>query len=236
MKFTLLTNGYWEPSEPRRRELVQALHNNIQSKLFDEIHVQVEGEYPGNFAQEYGAHDAVKVWAHPSGRLTYDDWLAFGSVNSSAGWDKVKADPECVYVLANADIYFDETLRLLEPYDLRGVFLALSRWNVVDGGAARKLANSPLSQDAWIWTPPLPKMNCDWTMGEMGCDSRVARRAMEADLTVLNPCHSIKALHLHESGVRHYGPMRDAWQSTFVGVPVPFCSLDDIPPMVLPKR
>lgn len=98
-----------------------------------------------------------------------------------------------------------------------------------------RLARSPLSQDVWIFKPPLPALRCDWTMGEMGCDSRVARRAAEADLTVLNPCYTVKAHHLHQSGVRNYGAMRPEW-GAFVGLPVPFCSLDAIPDGILPRR
>ena len=224
MRRVLLTNAYWEKNEKRWAEYASALHRNIDSGLFAEIHIQVEGWYPpsNDFAVDYSIKglSQVKVWLRPWGRMTYADWFMFrrnlGNIDD-------------LHVLANADIYFDDTLKLLDKYKLPETLLCLSRQNVNADGTTSPVTNPALSQDAWIWQGRMCKsLRCDWPLGEIGCDSRVARVAQEADLLVLNPSLSINALHLHESGVRNYGPMRPEWKSDFTGAPVPACSLEQV--------
>jgi hypothetical protein len=57
-------------------------------------------------------------------------------------------------VIANADMFFDETLRRLEEYDLSGKLLCLSRWDVQKDGTTCFFEH-PCSQDAWIFRAPI---------------------------------------------------------------------------------
>lgn len=102
-----------------------------------------------------------------------------------------------VVVVANADILFNETIRLGEQVKEREVF-ALSRW---DGG---KVFDEPYSQDVWIVRTPVPEIPADFTMGMPGCDSRLAQIFHELGYVVRNPALSIRCDHIHDSGVHSY--------------------------------
>jgi hypothetical protein len=64
-------------------------------------------------------------------------------------------------ILANADIYFDNSLRTFGDFstlDLKGEVLALLKWQDI-GNSTLSLNIRTDSQDAWIFQPPLnPKV------------------------------------------------------------------------------
>jgi hypothetical protein len=72
-----------------------------------------------------------------------------------------------VLVIANADMYFDHTLRRLEGYDLSGKLLCLSRWDVQSDGTLC-FFDHPCSQDAWIFRAPISEFFCDFHLGVLG--------------------------------------------------------------------
>jgi len=57
-------------------------------------------------------------------------------------------------IIANADIFFDETLAPLEEEPLAGRMLCLSRWDQSRDGTFRHF-ECPESQDASIFEPPI---------------------------------------------------------------------------------
>jgi hypothetical protein len=125
-------------------------------------------------------------------RLTYSEF--FGLMN--------KLSNESVVVLANSDIYFDETIQLAEKIQ-PGECYALSRWDIQPDGTAKPFHRAD-SQDAWIFRAPIKEVVADFTLGIGGCDNRIAYILNEAGYKVTNPCSKIKAYHLHLSGVRNY--------------------------------
>src|SRR5205814_1982921 len=106
-------------------------------------------------------------------------------------------------IVANADIFFDESLARLEGYDLTGKLLCVSRWDVQPDGSVKFFAQSD-SQDAWIFRTPIPEFPSDFQLGVPACDNRLAWEAERAGLKVINPAPSIRAGHLHLSQVRRY--------------------------------
>jgi hypothetical protein len=107
-------------------------------------------------------------------------------------------------VVANADIHFGDDLARLDAYDLAGKMLCLSRWDVQWDGSARFFEHGE-SQDAWIFDAPISAFPCEFQLGVPGCDNRLAWEAAQAGLAVENPARSLRAYHLHLSGVRRYG-------------------------------
>jgi len=106
-------------------------------------------------------------------------------------------------VVANADIYFDHTLGRLDGADLAGKLACLSRWDVLEDGELRFFDHAS-SQDAWIFEAPIPAIACDFHLGLLGCDNRLAWEAQAAGLALFNPGRSVRACHLHRSLVRRY--------------------------------
>jgi hypothetical protein len=120
----------------------------------------------------------------------------------------------CTVIIANADIFFDDSLALIDNISLSGRMLCLCRWDENSDGLPAHF-DRPDSQDAWIFEAPLPRIEAEFHLGVPGCDSRLAFEASKAGLTVSNPSRSVRARHLHRSTIRRYtesdrlrGPLR----------------------------
>jgi hypothetical protein len=111
--------------------------------------------------------------------------------------------PTEISIIANADIYFDEeSIRLIKRYIRPNVCFAISRWDVSKDGQVR-LFNRHDSQDVWVFQGNVPQMEgADFTLGHWGCDNRIAHIIQANGYELINPAHTIKAYHVHHSGVR----------------------------------
>lgn len=115
-----------------------------------------------------------------------------------------------VNILANSDIYFDETIELVKDWRwTTGTAFALSRYDE-DINESLKLFDRNDSQDAWIFYGSPAKMfesnrgSGDYTLGIAGCDNAIAHELISTGFAVYNPAHSIRAIHLHNSNIRNY--------------------------------
>jgi hypothetical protein len=203
----LLTGFYRDPEPARHAEFIECLRRNALNEFIEQVHLLVERPAdPSEVLQALPLALQRKLrFARETGRLTFEQLFAYA--NSRLAGRRV--------IAANADIYFDASLRRLEPLDLRGAMLCLSRWDVQPDGRTRFL-DMPSSQDAWIFEAPLPALRCNFPVGQWGCDSRVAWEAARAGLVLSNPSRSVRANHLHLSGVRRHphqpwlqGPYRE---------------------------
>jgi len=200
----LLTGFYHDPDPRRRRELLECIKRNAANEWIDEVRVFIEDATP----PETISADQGKVRLIPLGRrVTYR--FLFDYANENLNGQTV--------LVANADIFFDETLACLHSYDLSGKLLCLSRWDVRPNGSLEFFEHS-FSQDAWIFKSPLPAINCDFYLGKPACDNRLAWEAEHAGLRVINPARSIRACHLHVTEVRRYSE-RERLPGPVKGVP-----------------
>jgi len=191
----LLTAFYEDKNKNRQTEFLRCLEKNIQNEWFSEIHLFIEefisreqllASYP------LLAHAKLCLINHER-RVTYQDFLLYANRNLSG----------CQVAVANADIYFDETLASLDEYDLTGKLFCLTRWDIQDDGSAC-FFDHPGSQDAWLFQAPFQKFPCDFYLGILGCDNRLAWEAANVGLEVSNPSRSIHVFHLHLSQVHRY--------------------------------
>ncbi|MGD1276002.1 MAG: tetratricopeptide repeat protein [Tepidisphaeraceae bacterium] len=114
-----------------------------------------------------------------------------------------RVQPDDVVIIANTDIYFDDTARWLEVIAPQECF-ALSRY---EGHQSEQVSPEPhRSQDAWVFRGLPPDVAADFTLGAHGCDNRLNRLLLDAGYAVYNPSLSIKAHHLHISGLRPSPP------------------------------
>lgn len=197
MKLSLMVGFYRDPDPNRMRELLTCLERNLNNALIDEVHVLVEDRRPG---RKYYLVEEHPVLAHPKVRLvdhkrrtSYKDF--FDRANQKLAGRRV--------IIANADIYFDESLAHLNVVPLDGKLLCLSRWDVHADGTSHLFAHT-YSQDAWIFQAPIRPFKNDLLIGTPRCDNRIAWEARRAGLAVSNPSRTIRAHHLHLSGVRNY--------------------------------
>jgi len=190
--FRSITTYYDEKNIERRNEYDICIQKNIDSKLFDEIIVLVEGaetKLP-KFAKNL-------VVLYQFERPTFRD--LFTIINE-------RTSPTDINCIQNSDIYFDDSLLLVETQDMTNVCWALSRWDVDgNGNSAHWVAID--SQDAFIFQGPIKQAAVDnsyFSPGIPGCDNRLCFILNEAGYDVINPSKSIKAYHLHNSNIRNY--------------------------------
>lgn len=191
----LLVGLYLDASPARLREFLTCIERNAANRKIAAVHVFVEeAADPARLVERHPqlASPKVRLVAHGR-RLTFRELFAYA--NRELAGQRV--------ILANADIYFDHTLARLDGYDLSGRLLCLSRWDLHRDGSWR-LYDFESSQDAWIFEAPVPDIACDFHLGLLGCDNRLAWEAERAGLVLSNPSRSIRAYHLHSSGVRRY--------------------------------
>jgi hypothetical protein len=135
-------------------------------------------------------------------RLTFGDLFRYAH----------KTFPDKVCVVANSDISFDQSLKLVLPLILPNTLVVLSRWETdtspVMGGHIDDEENGKLfshSQDVWIFRGGcLPPFRADQQLGTLACETRMAYEAAAAGVLLLNPALSVRTRHHHTSNIRTY--------------------------------
>ena len=138
----LLVGLYHEPVLARARELVSCLTYNMNNSQVARICILAEDAEAYRQGRSVFKHPKVTVVDHGR-RVRYTDLFDWANRNL----------PGNNVIIANADIYFDDSLALLASIDLRDMLLCLSRWDVCADGSAH-LFEYAYSQDAWIFRSP----------------------------------------------------------------------------------
>lgn len=125
-------------------------------------------------------------------RMTYKN--LFNYINS-------QTNNKDVNVISNLDIYFDDTIQLLENIT-NDHFVALSRHELNHLGESELvLDHVKHTQDVWAWRGSIRLFGIDFYPGTWGCDNRLAHEAYCVGYNVINPCLSVHAYHYHLSGI-----------------------------------
>lgn len=189
-KLVYITQYYQASQSKRRREIETCLNKNIENNLIDSIVLLNEKEYSHIISPK--VHQVII-----NKRLFYDDVLKYIKESNY--------DPNTIIVFANADIYLDNSARLLYSVNMDNIFFALLRYdnNELFGPRAD-------SQDTWVVNAGSIK-NREWkyedfhfSFGEQGCDNAITTEMLRMKFKVVNPALSIKTHHLHESNIRNY--------------------------------
>jgi hypothetical protein len=181
-----LYTSYYQDKDPKRqKELLYCLKKNIENPLIDNIFLIVEGEVklPIN----------GKLIIIEANRPTYRNF--FDLINDTV------TSPNDFSILANTDIYFNDTLQLIDLREKQCI--ALSRWDKRKDGL--RLHNERYSQDTWIFKGKIRNVRfCDFFMGIPGCDNRIAYELNRAGYRLFNPAYSIQSIHYHQSDLHNY--------------------------------
>ncbi len=207
-KFKLITSLYNETNEERCKEYITCFKKNLEHPLIHEIIVfydtikDLDGK---NSILDFLLKQNVIIiygQGHPS------FYSMFEEANRSKKGNGI--------IIANADIYFNDTLFLLKEYDLGSQILCLTRWDDDGKGNLKPFMKYSKekgfepklsSQDVWIFQSPISiekRRSDNIFVGTLGCENRIAYEASDAGLVITNPCLSIQCCHLHNSGVRNY--------------------------------
>lgn len=189
MRFNLLVNYYIPRNSRRTAEYLTCLSKNLENDCIKKIVLFMSEDDSPPFDHEKIVVNKIRRKYRP----TYADFFRYANENL--------ANQDCI--LANSDIYFNESLSEANGFNLSGHFMCLSRWESED-----KLTKHPhRSQDAWFFRSPVPYSlikDANFTQGVSGCDELLAYRACQSGLKLLNPCKIIKGMHLHKSGFKTY--------------------------------
>jgi len=195
-------------NEPREEELVHCIKHNLDQPFFSRVFIFCERGYLPPI--EHPKLEFVSV----SDRPTYGAYFEFA--NKSLLGEFV--------VVSNTDIKYDSTMELLAS-------LPPSRWDnhlfcITRVNEDGQLQNQ-WSQDTWVFKAPICKMQDDIILGIDGCDTYLAQKAVEAGLTVSNPCHSVRCHHYHRSGGRRARLNGSCYWSApgYTGHAIPFSTL-----------
>ena len=182
----LLINYFKSSEKTRDKEYIFCLEENIKNEHIEKIFLFLEKEEHAPHI-ESGKIEKIFVASRP----TFQTLIDYANNNLSGQ----------VCILANSDIFFDETLGLAEDASLDKNFISLSRWDVKHDYTIEYYDKDDRgwTQDAWIFKTPCPIKGADFVFGIFGQDNRIMKLAYDADLDVINPSQVIIVKHYHIS-------------------------------------
>lgn len=241
MRKILLTEYFKNQFEARDKEVLESIQNNQKSNVFDEILIMCENNVPdfidnGNIQKEYkrfllkqkintksnqrsGKIKNMKPFVYKKNSIRCiltNKRQTFKSMFEYAN----KYYPDSIVVIANNDIYFDDSIKLLDTYDMTNKCFSLLRYDVqynkkdskifeyydheLARGYGEKGARAD-AQDSWIFKTPISIPDkCDFYFGILGCDNHITYLLRKQGYIVSNPALDIKSYHLHLTGIRNY--------------------------------
>lgn len=188
----LIVQYYRSASTERQLEIDTCLGKNLENPLISTVHLLTEELFDLSCFPNHN-----KLFQTVIGeRLTYE--AAFRYANAA---DTPSGN---IWILANADIYFDETLNEALSCDMTDTVFALSRYECDSAGGVAMLPVDQArgGQDSWFFTTPLrtEQMFTSFFLGIPCCDYRINYKIIHAGYYLINPSLLIRSYHLDLSG------------------------------------
>jgi len=209
-QFYRVTNGDEEYQKKRQYEIIECLKRNCCLESIHRIHLLLEEDFvEDDEVRGLLHHPKVNLFLLGK-RMTYADVFLY--------YNTYLLGKICI--LANADIYFTESLTTLQHINFKETVIALTRYEllcdyrdangeeecILYGQECNLVKNNPwlqkgeiavFSQDTWIWcqNEPLCVPECDFFLGVTGCDNMIVRRFLQASFHVINPCNFVASIH-----------------------------------------
>lgn len=185
----ILFTEFFRSNRPKRtEEIIFCIKENIKNKYIQNVYLFIE---LGEKVPEEILNDE-KIIIITGKRPTYYDMIKMSK--------SIISDDE-LYIIANSDIIFDETLKYIYDLDMNNVFMGLTRHDYV----TKEFFGRISSQDAWIFKKGLKAFKeANFKLGTYYCDSRIFRIYYDNGYKVLNPSKKIKIWHYHTDEYRNY--------------------------------
>ncbi len=184
---------YYNCGVPRRQaEIDESLRKNIRCSTIDRIFLLIDDDTIPPVTHH--KLSTIRIRERP----TYKDWIELTRQIVRRG----------ISVLANSDIFFDESVGMLKEAVKRRVFVALTRYEI-EGDSSQKHPAPHWSQDVWAVSADqdfdaLLLKRLDIPLGVPRCDNKVAYVFAIHGWSIINPVNFIRSYHFHESGFRSY--------------------------------
>ena len=123
-------------------------------------------------------------------------------------FEVTKEYPNDINILANADIYFNDTIKLIQGIGKKECY-ALTRWEeegekivpFETKHSYNKQAHAKHSQDVWVFNGSVNIKGGNFHLGRPGCDNRIACIIHENGYSVTNPSNKLPVDILIENAV-----------------------------------
>ncbi len=185
-------------ANPHIAEIYLLTETRFDWALLGFVHDRMDGTEPPVAVSSNGT--VIEHWGRlrqsvVGGRLTFALALAFANTHLS----------NRIVLLANADIFFDESLARLQGARLAPEVFTLLKW--MDGaryGRDEIVLNIRTdSQDAWVFQPPMNASMlplAGFVLGAAKCDNRMAEVFATNGHPVSNPAIALRAVEIHSQG------------------------------------
>lgn len=197
-----ITQYFVHPKVKRSREINYCLKKNVDCQYIDRIVLLNEKDhYLGDFTFNTDKIEQVNIGE----RIRFDHVLK---------WIYEKAPADAIIVIANSDIYLDDTWRIIWSTAMENKFISLLRWDDSEDPREPPKLFGPRadSQDTWaVAASSIKSRKWDWEsvkipFGKGGCDNAINVEMLKQRFLVVNPCMSLYTHHVHTSGIRNYDP------------------------------
>jgi hypothetical protein len=186
----LITQYFTSPNEVTNTDIRKALFKNIQNRFISEIHMLTESYIDFSTLDDESGKVKQTILGK---RLTFQDAFLYANQYLKGR----------LVIVANADIYFDNSLESIveqstEYWDHK--LVALLKWKNLGNELSLSLRTD--SQDAWISRPPIDAAvieRSDFELGRARCDNRIAHVFDQAGYDVSSPSFSVRAIELHNA-------------------------------------
>lgn len=183
----LFTTWYDSGNVHRQLELEECFRRNLNNPFFDKI----------------------CLWQYSGSALSAETKLVVRQENRQADfndffeWINAVSQPDDIAIIANTDIWFDETIGLAQAIKPDQCFVLL-RMEKDGKHFVAPLTGQPRwdAQDAWIFRAPVRAVSADFGLGSPRNDNALAYRLRQAGYDVRNPALDIHIHHLHDSDIR----------------------------------
>ena len=182
----LFTTWYQSSAPARQAELEECLQRNLANPHLGQICLWQYADAP------LTPHPKILV-RRETLQADFDDYFA---------WANAVSQPGDIAIIANTDIWYDDTIRLAETITNAQAFALLRLES--DGQPVLNHAGQPRcdSQDAWIFRTPIRHVGADYGLGTVHTDNALAYRLWKVGYDLRNPATDIHIHHLHASQVR----------------------------------
>jgi len=238
---TLFTNHWSHRNRQRQIEIDCCINKNIQQCFIDRVVIigqsrvadrmniapetsNEEAQYISKFGVDVRRLKKV-IWENIDCKNNLYNRPTFGQYFELV--NKYCRSPYDINIIANSDIYFDDTIGQLRSLNLNNICIALTR-HEVHKNTPSAMEWGAGTQDVWIVQGKVrPVSSADWPMGVWGCDSRICWELENAGYSLINPCKTIMAWHLHgdpnmaNRGETLVGPMRTVAHSSIEECRIP---------------
>ncbi len=190
MKYTLFTTYYLAEDTIRNEENAICLKNNISNEQIDKIYLVLQNQ------EKPQIDNTEKVeFVFLGRRPMFSDFFSLITEY------KKTSDNRCI--IANSDIYFTDSLSLLDNINLKNKVVTLTRWDLQNDDSI-VFYNKYLSQDVWIVDDNIPTSIGQYYIGQHGCDNRLLKELADNGFKIINPSLNVKTIHVHMSALRPY--------------------------------